>query len=419
MALKPPGRRGTPRPSRGAPRSRASYRGPDMAPKPPGGAARPPQPGRASRTQQARGIAPDRPERRQPCARLRPMRWLVVVPTERPGLMGMDFAAELAALGHEVATFAYRRSNVFYKNKGSKALYQRLLLGRLERRCRARRPDVVLVIKGGALPPDFLRGLRARHGVVLVNFFPDNPLLMMPFECIEAYDIFFTKERYALRSLQQAGLRNLHYLPMYCSPSDHHPVTLTGDERARFGAALSFVGSRYPYRERFVRELTDYPLRLWGSGWRRATDDRVRAMAAGGPVYGRQKLCVYSGSTLSLNQHHPMKRIAGINTRAFELAAAGACQIVDFKEDLGTLFKPGEEVVAYRDLGELKRLLDHYLAHPDEARAVGANARRRALAEHTVRHRVDEMLAVLDDRFAIDRRPAGPAGAATAPRRQT
>ena len=52
----------------------------------------------------------------------------------------------------------------------------------------------------------------------------------------------------------------------------------------------------------------------------------------------------------------------------------------------------------YRDLGELQRLLDHYLARPEEARAIGDNARRRALAEHTLRHRVEEMLAVLEER---------------------
>ena len=111
------------------------------------------------------------------------------------------------------------------------------------------------------------------------------------------------------------------------------------------------------------------------------------------------KLCVYSGSTLALNPHHPMNDIVGVNTRAFELAAAGACQVADFKEDLTTLFKPGEEVLTYRDVGELKRLLDHYLQRPDEARAIGANARRRALAEHTLRHRVEAMLAVIQDRF--------------------
>jgi spore maturation protein CgeB len=324
------------------------------------------------------------------------MRWLIVLPYDRPGLMGMDFADELRGLGHEVRTFPYRRNNLVYKNRGTKAVYQRWLLGRLQRACVGWRPDVVLVIKGGPIAPDAIRRMKMRTGARIVNFFPDNPLVMIPFECIEAYDVFFTKERYALRTLHQAGLRNLYYLPMYCVPSDHHPVELTDDERRRYAGPVSFVGSRYPYRERFLRELSEYPLRVWGSGWTRATDASVRKLVAGGPVYGRDKLCVYSGSTLSLNQHHPLNDIVGVNTRTFELAAAAACQVVDLKDDLGALFKPGDEVVAYRDLAELRSQLDYHLAHPDEARAIGANGRRRALTEHTLRHRIDEMLSAID-----------------------
>ena len=326
------------------------------------------------------------------------MRWLIVLPFDRPGHMGLDFAEELAALGHEVRTFAYRRDNAFYKNTGSKGVYQRWIARRLERVALAWRPALTLVIKGGPFGPDFIDRLRRRAGTRVVNVFPDNPLWMIPFEAVEAYDLFFTKERYALRSLQQAGLRNLHYLPMYCMPAQHHPVTLTDAERSEYGAAISFVGSRYPYRERFVRELRGYALRLWGGGWTAARDPLIRAMVAGGPVWGRAKLCVYSGSTVSLNQHHPMNDIVGVNTRTFELAAAGACQVVDFKEDLATLFKPGEELVAYRDLADLKRQLEYHLAHPDEARALGVNARRRALAEHTLRHRIEEIAAAVDER---------------------
>jgi spore maturation protein CgeB len=73
--------------------------------------------------------------------------------------------------------------------------------------------------------------------------------------------------------------------------------------------------------------------------------------------------------------------------------------VVDLKDDLGALFKPGEEVVAFRDLGELRRQLDYHLAHPDETRAIGANARRRALAEHTLRHRLEEIMFAVEQRF--------------------
>jgi spore maturation protein CgeB len=312
--------------------------------------------------------------------------------------MGVDFADELRRRGHEVRTFAYRRDNALYKNKRTKAAYRLWILRRLERACVAWRPELTLVIKGGDVTPGVVRRLRVRTDTLVLNFFPDNPLWMIPLEHIEAYDLFFTKERYAMRSLRQVGLRNLYYLPMYCVPAWHHPVAPTAEEAARYGAPLSFVGSRYPYRERFVRELGGYSLRLWGKGWTAAADPAIRA-AAGPPVFGRDKLLVYAASTLSLNHHHPMNDIVGVNTRTFELAAAGAPQVVDLKEDLTALFKPGEEVIAYQDVGELRRQLDHYLAHPDEARAIGDNARRRALAEHTLAHRIDEMLVAVEERF--------------------
>jgi spore maturation protein CgeB len=323
------------------------------------------------------------------------VRWLIVLPFARPGLMGVDFGDELRELGHEVRLLPYRRDNPFYKNKATKAAYQRLILGQLERAVVTWRPDVVLVIKGGPITPDAIDRVKRRTGALVVNVFPDNPLWMIPFGCIEAYDVFFTKERYALRMLQSVGLRNLHYLPLYCVPALHHPVTPTAEEARRFGASVSLVGSRYDYRERLVRALADRPLRVWGGGWSRSRDPLVRPLVAGGPVFGGDKLCVYAASTVSLNPHHPMNDINGVNTRAFELAATGACQLADFKDDLTTLFKPGEEVVVYRDLPELRRLLDHHVARPDEARAIGANARRRALADHTLRHRVEEMLTVI------------------------
>ena len=326
------------------------------------------------------------------------MRWLIVLPYERPGLMGVDFAEELRSLGHQVRIFAYRRDNPVYKNRGLKGAYQRWILRRLERACRDWRPALTLVIKGGPITGPAIQRIKRRVDTLFLNVFPDNPLLMIPLECVEAYDVFFTKERYALRSLQQVGLKNLHYLPMYCVPSEHHPVAPTAAEAARYGAPVSFVGSRYRYRERFVQELLGYPVRVWGRGWARASAPAIRKLAGPG-VFGREKLLVYSASLLSLNHHHPLNDIVGVNTRTFELAAAAACQVVDLKDDLRDLFKPGEEIVVYRDLGEVKRQLDHYLAHPDEARALGENARRRALAEHTLRHRVEEILAVVEQRF--------------------
>jgi len=327
------------------------------------------------------------------------MRWLIVLPSALPEHMGMDVRQELMAMGHEVRVFAYRRDNAIYKNRGMKAAYQLWILRRLERACLDFQPSLVLVVKGGPITPGLIRRVKSRIDTLFLNLFPDNPLWMLPFPCIEPYDVFFTKERYALRALESVGLRNLHYLPLYCVPEFHHPVTLDAEETRRYGAGVSFVGSHYPFRERFFVELSGYPVRLWGNGWEHAVSPVVRAMEAGGPVWGRAKLAVYSGSTLSMNHHHPMNDIAGVNSRAFELAATGACQVADYREELTSLFEPGREILTYRDPTELRRVVDYHLAHPDEARAIGQNGLKRALAEHTLRHRIDEILSVVEQRF--------------------
>src|SRR5262245_2016832 len=90
---------------------------------------RPPSPEDPHRRPRAAAPAPDA------CATLRPVRWLVVLPFERPGLTGMDFADELRRLGHEVRTFEYRKDNPLYKNRATKGAYQSYILHSLERRC--------------------------------------------------------------------------------------------------------------------------------------------------------------------------------------------------------------------------------------------------------------------------------------------
>ena len=327
------------------------------------------------------------------------MRWLIVLPFDRPGHMGVDLAVELRGLGHDVQTFAYRRENVLYKNKSTKRAYQELIARRLLARATAFHPHVVLVVKGGPVSPTVIDRIRKRTGARFVNVFPDNPLWMLDFEQLESYDVFFTKERYALRQLTMIGLRNVHYLAPWCIPAEHHPVEPTSVERAALGGHAALVGSWYPYRERFLREIVDFPVRVYGPGWKRATDARVRALVAGGSAFGRAKLAIYSAATVSINLHHPMNDVAGVNTRMFELAAAGACQLVDAKDDVAALFKPGDEILTFAGVAQLRSQLEHWLARPVEAREIGANARRRALAEHTVRHRVDEIIGVLRERL--------------------
>ncbi len=327
------------------------------------------------------------------------MKCLLVV-REYPSLdtRGEDLRIELEARGHAVRMVGYRRQNLLYKQKGLKALYQTWIRRRLLDLARGWRPDLVLVFKGETLGPECVREAKRLSGALWVNLFPDNPLLMIPFDQIEPYDLFCTKDRYALEALRRAGLRNLHYLPHHCSPALHRPVELSPGECEEFAAPVAFVGNHYPYRERFFAELADLPIAIWGKGWENAVPP-VRRLARGREVRGREKLLAVSGAQISLNLHHPLNDIVSVNDRCFELAGARAFQLVDWKEDLGRFFKIGEEVVTFRDAGECRRLVEYYLAHTEERVAIAARAQARAYRDHTSARRLDELLEALGPRM--------------------
>jgi spore maturation protein CgeB len=73
------------------------------------------------------------------------------------------------------------------------------------------------------------------------------------------------------------------------------------------------------------------------------------------------------------------------SVRLFEAAACGVPIISDWWDGLETFFWPGREILVEDTLYHLARI------GPEEARAIGARARSRVLAEHTSEHRADEL----------------------------
>lgn len=326
------------------------------------------------------------------------MRALVVVPywPPREG-WGEDWRLALEAEGHAVRCVGYRRLSPFYKNKGLKTLYQRWIRRGILALATEWKPNLVLVFKGEALPPEFIRAMKRATAAMMVNVFIDNPLFTAPFNQIEPYDLFCTKERYAIEALRRVGLTNLHYLPCHCAPTVHQAPQPTPEEEKRFSVRIGFTGNYYPYRGQFFAELRDLPVTIWGRGWESAPAS-VRPLAAERPVWGREKLLSYSLPKIVLNLHHPLNDILGVNERLFEVASCGGFQLTDRREDVGRMFEVGKEIVTYQDAADCRRLVEYYLEHPDERAAIAAAGQRRAHRDHTVSLRLAELLAALPER---------------------
>lgn len=191
-------------------------------------------------------------------------------------------------------------------------------------------------------------------------------------------------------------------LPVYnaVDPDTHHPVP----PDPRFAGDLGFIGNRLPDREArvdefFLKAAALLPGRrclLGGSGWAdKPLPETVRYL---GHVYTADHNAFNVSAMAVLNVNRDSMASYGFSppTRVFEAAGAGACLITDRWPGIALFLEPGREVLVADDG-------DAVAAHvraltPQTARAIGAAARRRVLADHTYAHRAAQVDALLTGR---------------------
>lgn len=311
---------------------------------------------------------------------------------------GWAFHNAFQRLGHRTETFFYRKmgSLAFLEQKKYlKFAWLSYMNSRLLERVKRIRPDILFLSRGETVTSETLWKIRKDTQTVIVNVFTDNPLYIGKLETIEPCHYFFVKDTYVLDTLRKAGFRNVRYLPQCTNTDVYKPCQLNNEEQELFGAEVSLVGSRYAYRLRMLKEIEEYNISLWGRGWSKISDERLRGFVRGGDIRGSRKAKVFSGSAISLNPHHPLNDIRGTNSRTFDIAACKGFQLLDDKEDLRDLLKAGEEVICFRTAEELKKLIGYYLSHPDERRQLAEAAYQRVLKNHTYYNRASEILDIV------------------------
>jgi len=118
-------------------------------------------------------------------------------------------------------------------------------------------------------------------------------------------------------------------------------------------------------------------------------------------------LRVLARARVCINRHIDVAEGNANNMRLFEATGAGALLATESAPNLGDLFGPGEEVVAYDGeehlVEQVRALLDD---EPRRAR-IAAAGHARTLADHTYRRRMGQLADVLEQAL-VKRRSARP-----------
>lgn len=253
-----------------------------------------------------------------------------------------------------------------------------------------------------------------------------------------AYDFCLVPESAAISKYRAVGANPVH-MQMAANPTIYRPYDLPRQYD------VTFVGQRYGDRVQYVDFLyrNGIDIRVWGPGWVRNTTDaptallnrqrlrrvlsrqgpqmvlqRLRAVVSNGAIPGsqdstlpdhilgppltdQQLIEMYSRSKISVGfsgvtqRHSGSDRDTHIRLRDFEAPMSGAFYMVEFQPELEEYYEIGKEIVCYSDRDDLLNKVRYFLQHPDEAEAIRAAGRSRALNEHTWKHRFEKFLGQL------------------------
>src|SRR5204862_2109161 len=184
-------------------------------------------------------------------------------------------------------------------------------------------------------------------------------------------------------------------------PEIHRPLSLDAAARAEYASEVAFVGAGYRNRRLAFRRFLDTDVRIWGSDWAGAADLARVVQRGGARITTEESVRIFNAVDVNLNLHSSTwldgvdPRGDFVNPRTFEIAAAGAFQLVDTRALLPSLFVPGVEAVTFSDAAELRGLVAHWLGRPEERAEIAAAGRARVLREHTYRDRMEALLGTV------------------------
>jgi hypothetical protein len=244
--------------------------------------------------------------------------------------------------------------------------------------------DLVIVLKGEAIPADIMEGIARSGGPPLVNWLGDSPLRFPRLRrALKSYSALAIWDSAYLPTLRERGARSVFFLPAYAVPEAMPPEESWPAAEPRY--PLTFVGTWSRDREEVLTPLLPLGLRVWGNGWRKFSS--LPPAVTGTELPYRRMLRVLADSRLTVNVHHP-QGINDANWRTFEALGAGAALVDEPHLDTVRFFRPGEHFISWRrGEDDLAAVAAAALKEPAALREMGKRARAEVWERHLVRHR--------------------------------
>ncbi len=270
------------------------------------------------------------------------------------------------------------------------------LNSRLEQALDHARPEMVLLTDGEVLREGAVEPLRREGGAGRwVHWFPmpDYDGSSIP-QALKVSDLVFVAGSGLAKYWSEKTGSTVHTLPAGCDPSVHRPLRV----KDPFRANVVFAGTASPFRLGVLEQLVEFGLALWGPGWKKTP---LKEYCRGELISAENFVRAYAGATVAINLHREAQGAlpdGACHRRVFEVAAIGVPQLVDPRRELAEYFTPGEEILSWNGIEELKARVRQLLNDSHQRDRLAAAARQTAMRRHTYMHRAQSLLEAVNRR---------------------
>lgn len=287
----------------------------------------------------------------------------------------------LMALGHEV---------VFFES-WDKTKYDSFadLNRKLLETAAIEKPDaVLLILMNYEVWIDTLKIIREIYGAVVINWAPDDSWKFRESSqfLLPHVDIHCTTYPAAKEMAANTGFTNVRVTQWAANSAFLCPPRPARE----CGVEVSFVGSRYGTRSRWIKDLLRRGIRVecFGHGW------------PNGAVSDMQLREIVRNSVITLNFAEPglfmwRRRTGGsrqIKARIFEVPGLGGFLLTEEADGIFNHYQRDREIAVFEGIDDLVRKVHYYLSNSDKRDAVATAAFERTKASHTYEQRLGFIL---------------------------
>ena len=289
------------------------------------------------------------------------------------------------------------------RGRGASLLNRVHLQSVLEEQIQSYDPNVVY-FQDLYFPTDaLLERLRRQQRLIVGQIASPAP----PGKRLSAFDLLISSFPHFVSRFRSWGIDS-EYLPLAFDERIPARLESSADPSSDRPHAVVFVGGIDPRVHRAGTRLLERvagvaDLQVWGYGADQLPSGSPLANHFRGEAWGLEMYLILAHARIVLNRHIDVAQGYANNMRLFEATGMGALLLTEAAPNLDRLFRPGSEVVAYKDDTDLIDAVGHYLETDEELEVIAAAGQRRTLEDHTYRRRIGELAAILQAR--VSRRP--------------